>query len=373
MSNAPASGAAAVHTPRRPALERLPLLLLGFIALFVGTGAGLARFAWPMPDVAAGAAAWHGPLMICGFFGVVIALERAVATGRLWAYAAPLACALSGIALVAGQSSAAAALQAAGAAILVLASLRFVAIQPALHTVTVAAGAVALLAANLVWLATAVPSLAVPGWAAFLVLTIAGERLELTRLLPRSPVAQALFLLIIATIAAGAALAHEPAGARVLGVALLALAAWLGVFDLARRTVRDRGLTRYTAVCLLSGYVWLAVAGATIVVEGLVPGTRAYDAALHALFVGFVFAMVFGHAPIILPAVLRVKLPYAPVFYLPLALLHAGVALRLAGDAAESMPVLRAGGVANAVALAVFIVTAATAVLRARGGRSVPR
>ena len=30
---------------------------------------------------------------------------------------------------------------------------------------------------------------------------------------------------------------------------------------------------------------------------------------------------------------LRVKVPYAPVFYVPLALLHASVALRLAGDA----------------------------------------
>jgi len=357
-----------------PPRARLPLLALGFVALALGVFSGLARLGLVLDDTAASLAAFHGPLMVAGFFGVVIALERAVATGRLWAYAAPLACAVSGIALVAGQSAAAAALQATGAAILVLASLRFVAIQPALHTVTVAAGAVALLAANLVWLATAVPSLAVPGWAAFLVLTIAGERLELTRLLPRSPVAQALFLLIIATIATGAAWAHfHPAGARVLGVALLALAAWLGVFDLARRTVRDRGLTRYTAVCLLSGYVWLAVAGATVAVEGLVPGARAYDAALHALFVGFVFAMVFGHAPIILPAVLRVKLPYAPVFYLPLALLHAGVALRLAGDAAGSVPVLRAGGVANAVTLAAFIVTAATAVLRARGRPSGPR
>ncbi len=352
-----------------PPRARLPLLALGFVALALGVFSGLARLGLALDDTAASLAAFHGPLMVAGFFGVVIALERAVATGRLWAYAAPLACALSGIALVAGRPATAAGLQATGAAILVVASLRFVAIQPALHTVTVAAGAVALVAANLVWLATAVPSLAVPGWAAFLVLTIAGERLELTRLLPRSPVAQALFLLIIATIAAGAASAHDPTGARVLGAALLALAVWLGVFDLARRTVRDRGLTRYTAACLLSGYVWLAVAGATIVVDGLVPGTRAYDAALHALFVGFVFAMVFGHAPIILPAVLRVKLPYAPVFYLPLALLHAGVALRLAGDAAGSLPVLRAGGVANAVALAVFIVTAATAVLRARSRR----
>ena len=61
----------------RPALYRLPLLALGFIALIVGTGAGLARLGWPMPDLAASAAALHGPLMITGFFGVVIEWQGA--------------------------------------------------------------------------------------------------------------------------------------------------------------------------------------------------------------------------------------------------------------------------------------------------------
>ena len=38
---------------RRAALERLPLLLLGFVALIVGAGTGLARLAWPMPSAMA--------------------------------------------------------------------------------------------------------------------------------------------------------------------------------------------------------------------------------------------------------------------------------------------------------------------------------
>ncbi|MGB7543793.1 MAG: hypothetical protein WBM28_17470, partial [Burkholderiales bacterium] len=70
----------------RPAL-RLPLLAVGFIALAFGVGAGLVRMGWqlPLPDVAL--AAWHGPLMIAGFFGTVIGLERAVALAERWAYA----------------------------------------------------------------------------------------------------------------------------------------------------------------------------------------------------------------------------------------------------------------------------------------------
>ena len=64
-----------------PPLARLPLLILGFLGLFAGMGAGLARLGWGVPDIAASASAMHGPLMICAFFGVVISLERAVAVG----------------------------------------------------------------------------------------------------------------------------------------------------------------------------------------------------------------------------------------------------------------------------------------------------
>ena len=90
------------------------------------------------------------------------------------------------------------------------------------------------------------------------------------------------------------------------------------------------------------------------------------DAALHSLFVGFVFAMVFGHAPVILPAVLRVAVPYKVYFYVPLALLHASLLLRLAGDLAEIHALRQWGGLANAAAILVFIVTMLVTVLRAR-------
>ena len=85
------------------------------------------------------------------------------------------------------------------------------------------------------------------------------------------------------------------------------------------------------------------------------PGTPAYDAALHALLLGFVFSMVFGHAPIILPAVLRVALPYHRSFYVPLQLLHASVALRLLGDALARFELTRWGALGSALALAAFI------------------
>ncbi len=156
----------------------------------------------------------------------------------------------------------------------------------------------------------------------------------------------------------------------VFAAGLLALSIWLVKQDLARRTVRGMGLTRFIAVCLLGGYGWLG-AGAVIMLGagGLAPGAASYDAAVHALALGFVLSMVFGHAPIIFPAVLRVPVPYHPAFYAPLALLHLSLVVRLAGDAMGRFEWTRAGGLLNALAIAAFILGTAVAVTRGLSAR----
>jgi hypothetical protein len=357
---------------RRPAFERLPLLALGFAALAIGVGAGLARLGWPMPAVAASAAAWHGPLMVGGFFGVVIALERAVALGRPWAYAAPALAGAATVATLAGAPGLAAAALLASSLVLLVATLLVLRVQRESFVVVLALGAGSWCVGNALWLAGRPVAGLVPWWIAFLVLTIAGERLELSRLRPRAAGASRSFAVIVAVLLVAAGLTSWTVppvaafGAALFGGGLLGLAAWLWRHDLARHTVRQRGLTRYIAVCLLAGYGWLAVGGATIAVFGLAPGHAAYDAALHALLLGFVFSMVFGHAPIVFPSVLRVAVPYRPAFYGPLVLLHASVAWRLAGDALSHPTALRAGAMLSAVALAAFVVTLVATVATAR-------
>ena len=350
-----------------PPLWRVPLLILGFIGLIVGTGAGLARFGWTVPAVAAAASALHGPLMICGFFGVVISLERAVAIGRLWAYAAPLSAGLAGLAAVTGATAIAPWLFLAASLVFLTASADVYRRQPAFFTFTLGLGALCWVVGNTLW-AFGSPVHGIVGWwLAFLILTIAGERLELSRFMPPSPIAARVFAGILVVIGAGLVGIRGSWGAGIFGLGLLALSLWLFKQDIARRTVRGEGLTRFIAVCLLSGYAWLAVGGGTILAAGnLAPGAAAHDAALHALALGFVFSMVFGHAPIIFPAVLRVAVPYHPTFYVPLALLHGSLLVRLAGDATGDSGWTRAGGLLNAVALAAFIVSTASAVVRGR-------
>ncbi len=365
--------------PRRPALERLPLLLLGFVALVVGAGAGLARLAWPMPDAIAMAAAWHGPLMVCGFFGVVISLERAVAVARMWAYAAPLLTGLGTALALHGGTGWAPYLYLAGSVVLLLATLSVLQRQREAFVLMLAVAALCWSVGTALWATGAAVHEVVIWWLGFLVLTIAGERLELSRFMPPSAAALRWFALITALLLlalAGSLLAlwqADPAtnwAVQGFGLGLLALAGWLARFDIARRTVRQRGLTRYIALCLLSGYGWLALGGAVMAVAGLQPGQPSYDAALHALLLGFVFSMVFGHAPIVFPAVLRVSLPYHRVFYAPLMLLHASLALRLLGDASGSFVLTRWGALGSALALAAFIVVMASAVLGSRRTRA---
>jgi hypothetical protein len=356
--------------------QRVPLLVLGFVALVAGTAAGLARLGWALPGAALAPTAWHGVLLICGFFGVVISLERAVALRALWAYAAPLAAGLATLMLLAGWPHAAPWLYVAGGVVLSAASLEIVRRHAAFFTWTLALGAFAWLAGSALWAFEFPVRDAVPWWLAFLVLTIAGERLELSRLLPPSPGATRSFAALL--VACGAGLIGGGQGwvwgPTLFAAALLGFALWLARHDVAMRTVRGKGLTRFIAVALLSGYFWLALGAAVALASGgFLAGSAAYDAALHALLVGFVFSMVFGHAPIILPAVLQVNLPYHASFYAPLALLHVSLIVRLAGDASGSFTLLRTGGLLHALALLAFIVNSAFAGWRGGLGRGTGR
>lgn len=353
-----------------PVAARLPLLLAGFAALIVGVLAGLWRLAWPVPALAAGAP--HGVLMLCAFFGTLIGLERAVALGERRAYAGPLCSALGAVLTLAGAPTLPAALLfLAGGAGLVAASVAGQRLQPSLHARVLTVGAACWPVGTLAWLAgTPLPQVVAP-WIAFLVVTVAGERLELSRVLPPSPAMTRLFRALLAVLLTGAllALAGLAAGAALMGASLTLLAVWLARQDVARRTVRSAGLIRYIAVCLLTGYLWLGLGGLAYAWSGLAPGSAGHDAALHALLVGFVFSMVFGHAPIILPAVVRLRLPFHRGFYLPLALLHASLALRLAGDGAGDFALRALGGLGNALAIGAFLLTVlATAVTAAVRG-----
>lgn len=345
---------------------RIPMLMAGSISLLFGIYIGLARLGWSFPLSAATQFALHGPLMVCGFLGTVISLERAVAIGKRWAYLAPLAAASGALFLIFGApAQAVAALATIASLLLCMVSIRVFLKQRELFTLSLLLAAASWCVGCILWLAGLSLPQITPWWMGFLIITIVGERLELSRFLRPAHGSKMLFILSLMVFFAGAIAASNSTWPdyRLLSASLIAITLWLLRNDIVRHTIRQHGLTRYIAVALTCGYIWLLVAGVIgLALPQLHPGSS-YDAFTHAIFLGFVFSMIFGHAPIIFPAIAKVKIPYHPAFYLPLAVLQLSLLLRVSGDFLYMAPLRKTGGIMHAVSIALFIMILVRTVL----------
>jgi hypothetical protein len=339
--------------------------------MLAGLDAALLLLGLPAPVAASRLGDLHGMLMVVGFLGTLIALERAVALRQPWGYAAPGLLGAGALALLTPSPD------LLGKLLLVDGSVAFVAVYVALHrrnrddvVLVELLGAVLVTVATILWLSAPVPYL-LPWLVGFVVLTVTAERVELARLSMPATGGRTL-VLFAAALATGLVLtlSWPDLGARVVGAVVAGLVLWLVRHDIARRTIRTTGLPRFSAAALLGGYAWLLVAGVAWLTWGARAGGAAYDVVVHSVFLGFAISMVMAHAPIILPAVLRRPLPYRAVMWLPLGLLHAGLAVRVvAGDLAGSRTWWQVGSVANVTALLLFVVVAAgSAALAPRRG-----
>lgn len=308
------------------------LLLPAGISLLAGLDASLLLLEVAAPVEAAHLPTAHGILMVLGFLGTLISLERAVALRSPWAYAAPVLLGLGGIALTLGQ-------RLIGQLLVIDGMVAFLAVVAVLwrrqrdgavatEVLAVAHG----LAAALLWTRLEVAPL-VPLLVGFIVLTISAERVELARLqLGRSADLRLLGFAGTYAVAATASLLWPAVGSRLVAATLLALTAWLVRHDVARRMIRSTGLPRFAAAAMLMGWSWLTVAAITWFVAGPPTSRPVYDIVVHAAFLGFGMSMVLAHAPVILPAVIRRPLPYRLLMWLPLVVLEVFLAVRIAGD-----------------------------------------
>lgn len=362
-----------------PFIFRLLIFVSVIFALLAGMGSGLARLGWQMDSLSSNWMLVHGPLMIGGFLGTLLCMERAVALASRypWAIAVPVINALGAFALlILPHAILAKPLLTAGSMGLLILFGLMLRLHPSKDVLVMALGAVCWVIGNVLWLVGNPIYQVVHLWIAFLIMTIVGERLELSRVRRLTARSEQLFILSVGVYLIGVSITifNLDIGIRLLGVGSILMALWLLRYDIARRTILQTGLTRYIAACLLSGYVWLAFAGLMAIWKGAIYASFDYSLILHAFLLGFVFSMIFGHMPIILPALTNLEIVYTPLFYGHLVLLHMTLIIRTTGNLLQSVPLRQWGGLLNVATILLFmLVTIATVIRSNRLTRSQQR
>ncbi len=337
---------------------RAPFLALLLLGIALGLWAALRLIGWGVPAPAVGFGDWHGPLMVNGVLATMIGLERAVAVHRREAYLAPALSGLGTLALISPLSTEGAAIAwVASSAALTGVFLYLHHLQPTYHASVMVVGATALTLGNALWLFGDPISDMVLWWLVFLVLIITAERLELSRIFRPSRWKQGHFaggtgLLVLS---AASSLWSMDAGIILAASGLVVLSVWLLRYDVAMLNLRGSGRSRFVAVSLVSGYLWLLVP-AWIVWEGGGgwPGLD-YDAFLHSVFLGFVLSLVMAHSMIVLKALVGRDARYSPLYYLPWGIIQGTLVTRVVSDLQGWGDLRMWSGLLNVVGIVLFM------------------
>lgn len=353
---------------------RLGVLAVAVLSLLLGGWGGLQRAGWDWPPSTTSLATGHAVLLLVGFVTTLVASVRAIATLPRIALVAPVLAAAGALATlvdtlglpgpftwahtVAGVSA-----SLTGLALLILALVLRPPSTPLVATVVMALGATALaIAGGFTAIALSFP---VAPFVAFVTLMIVGERLDLDRTLRPASTVAALWLAVGAAPTLAGAWMAEFSGQAIplVGVGMLVLALYGLTFDGARSGLGAAATRRYQAVAIVAAYAWLAVAGILGIASDGTRGSAPYDAFVHAAFAGFVLTTIAAHVPIFVPGIAGIVLTYRRTWYVAVALLAAGAALRVALDLANDLgDAARWGGLITGLGvLALVVVTASSA------------
>lgn len=372
--------------PGAAAPTRFICLGLAALSILLGLAAALARIGASGIVLPAAVVSSHGVLMVYGFLGTAIGLERAVSLASTGprrdslAYLVPLLNGSGAILLFAAailQPDADLYRRCAGTAwalaqgLLCVCYLVFWRRARSFATLISLLASTAGMAGAALWASGIENALLVPWWTMFLVLTIIAERIELARIEFAAGALERRLLLeaLIVYASLPVTLLSPDWGYPLLGLALAAIIVDTGSHDIARRTIRLHGLPRFMATCLLVGYAWALVASLIWVTEGPVLSGYRYDAVIHSLTLGFVMSMIVAHAPIIVPAIIRRPLPYHPVVWATWGVLQASLVLRVLFGIRQDEAVWRFAGGLAVVALLGFLVTTVVLVATRRQSR----
>lgn len=313
-------------------MKRIHFIALVPILLLAALYSAVARVGWSLPVSAM--AVNHGFLMVSGLLGTLISLERTlILKNRIW-ISIPILSAGSAFLVIAGSVQTGFWCQLLAALLLaVLYTKQWLQFQQIYFFGLTLSALAWTISGVVLLLGRGFPSASI--WhILFLLLTIASERLELSRFIATPRWAKTTIVLLFALLFLVQALPFHWGANYFNGALMAGLAYWLMEFDIVKINMKKSGFFRYTGITLFSGYLWLMISGVLMLLP--IQTFYHYDAVLHSFFIGFVFSMLFAHAPIIFPALLKKTVkPFHPIFYLPVFLTHALLLLRLYADYAS--------------------------------------
>jgi hypothetical protein len=308
-------------------------------------------------------AARHGALMVNCFLASLVFVERAVTMPNRWFLLIPAVQVSSILAFITGNIFPAHLLIVLGSMGFFGLCIYFTWKYRELYYYVFVAGALCLVTGNIWLMVSGLYADSVVWWMGFLLFTIVAERLELSRFLNLSRHKRNILLGCLALFMLSVFLKETGVQKILLALSMCATATWLVLYDMARRSLHRPGQHRYSAILLLAGYGWLMISGVFIPFGSYFD--LGYDALLHSFFIGFVFSMIFSHAPIILPAVTRLPIKlYRRVLYVWFYFLQASLLLRIWADLNSMVYWRKMAGLANGLAILGFFITVALIVRR---------
>ncbi|AEV34406.1 hypothetical protein Oweho_3457 [Owenweeksia hongkongensis DSM 17368] len=342
-------------------MRKQHLLLIVPILLLLAFYSAFGRVGWdmPIPDIAAK----HGFYMVSGLFGTLISLERTfILKNKLW-LAVPLV-SFASVILVITEFPLWGFLAQAVAAIL-LSFLYF--IQWRRHKEVYL---LILTLSGLAWMTSGLVLMTGKGFAAasiwlilFLLYTIVAERLELSKFVATPKWAKPALLILFILLFAVQAIPFHWGTNYPSGILIAATGFWLLQFDMATKNLNKSGFFFYTGSTLYTGFVWLMISGVLMALP--LQTFYHYDAVLHSFFIGFAFSMIYAHAPIIFPALLKKHhTPFHKILYIPVWLIHVLLLLRLYADYSGDWTLRKWTGLLQVLVMLLFFTSFAVLMFR---------
>lgn len=302
----------------------LPLVLLGLLG---GISGGWIRLGSAMIPIAS-AGSNHGLLMVGGFLGTLISIERAMVMEKKTWLVIPLLTGSSVFAFLLGYTNTGLFIIMAGSLGLSLIMHLQTIKHPKFHSVLLYGGAASWFIGNFLAWHTGLIATGSTWWIGFLLFTIVGERLELSQFLPVPTWSKTALKSLLVLFTVGLIIPFHSWGNEIMGISSLLIAAWLLFFDMAKVASRKPGQFRYIGIGFRVGYVWLGLHG--LILLGMENHVLFYDLILHTFFLGFTFSMIWAHTPIIFPTIFGIReKPYHPILWVTWTLFQVSLAGRM--------------------------------------------